>query len=135
MPYIHKDQCTTSHRIISGSRDLKGQVGEKLKVELLYFAGCPNYPPALRVLTDVLKECGVEEEIAEIHVRDLHQANALAFPGSPTIRINDTDVEAEPHPIQSFGMTCRSYLVNGKRQGVPPAEWIHKAVLANLEKN
>jgi hypothetical protein len=108
--------------------------GETLKVELLYFAGCPNYPPALKLLTDVLRECGLEEKITEISVRDFHHATVLAFPGSPTIRINGKDIEGELPPRRSSGLTCRTYIVDGKRQGVPPAEWIHKAVLAHLGK-
>jgi hypothetical protein len=105
-----------------------------LKVELLYFSGCPNYPPALRVLTDVLRECGLDENVTEIAVRDFHHATALAFPGSPTVRINGRDIEGELSPLRSFGLMCRTYMVEGKPQGVPPAEWIHKAVLAHLGK-
>ena len=60
-----------------------------MKVEVLYFEGCPNYLPAVERLRTVLREEGLTAaELAEIEVKDESAAEALKFFGSPTIRVN-----------------------------------------------
>jgi hypothetical protein len=45
--------------------------------------------------------------VEEVEVSDAAAAQALRFPGSPTIRINGVD--AEPNEQLSFGLACRLY--------------------------
>jgi hypothetical protein len=102
-----------------------------MKIELLYVPDCPNHAPTVQVLREVLVEFGLSHEIIEIEVTDQPEAMATGFLGSPTIRIDGNDVE--PGIITDsgpFGLTCRMYLVNGKRQGVPGREWVRQAVLS-----
>ena len=98
-----------------------------MKVELLHIADCPNSEAARRLLKETLRELGLCEEISETEVRDRTQAEALNFPGSPTIRVEGMDVEALPRQ-NSYGLSCRTYMVGGKLQGVPTQEMIRGAI-------
>src|SRR5919204_3391325 len=64
-----------------------------MKVEVLYFRGCPNHLPTVERVRETLHVMGLEEEIREIEVDTQDQAEATAFLGSPSVRINDVDVE------------------------------------------
>ena len=99
-----------------------------MNIEILYTSDCPNFPQTVETITKVLEECGLKEQITPIEVTDQELAVRLAFPGSPTVRINGSDVEPELPPTYSYGLTCRTYMVNGKRQGAPHYDWIHDAI-------
>ena len=99
-----------------------------MNVEILYVAECPSHPAAVKLVKEVLAEEGVPAEIREVLVADAQSAGALKFRGSPTIRINGRDVAEEPHETQNFGLGCRLYC-ESKQIGLPPAEWIRRAVL------
>ncbi|HEV7584776.1 MAG TPA: hypothetical protein VGO14_03250 [Solirubrobacteraceae bacterium] len=79
-----------------------------MRVELLFWAGCPSHPQALADLREALAEAGLDPEsvivreiISELAARD------EGFVGSPTIRIDGLDVQP-PHGEPS-GLTCRVY--------------------------
>ena len=102
-----------------------------MKVELLYIPDCPNHLPAVETVRDVLRERGLPQDILQIEVIDPAQAAALFFPGSPTVRVDGKDVEPNVTVVASFGISCRTYLVDGRRQGVPRREWIRDAILSS----
>ena len=64
-----------------------------MKIEILYFAGCPNHAPAISQVRKALHQEGVTAEMIEVEVKDADRARAAGFPGSPTIRVNGQDVE------------------------------------------
>lgn len=94
-------------------------------VEILYVAGCPNYQPALARLRRALKTQAISSPIREIRVDDDATAQALRFPGSPTIRINGLD--ADPGNETAVGISCRLYAGGAE---VPSEEAIERAILA-----
>ena len=100
-----------------------------MKVEVLYVAECPSHPAAVKLVKEVLAAEGIATEIQEVLVRDEGMADELKFSGSPTIRINGRDVAGESQNAQSFALSCRLY-PGSKQSGLPPAELIHRAVLA-----
>ena len=100
-----------------------------MKVEVLYVAECPSHPAAVKLVKDVLATEGVAAEIQEVLVRNAGMADELRFSGSPTIRVNGRDVAGESQKGQSFALSCRLY-PESKQIGLPPAEVIHRAVLA-----
>src|SRR5260370_17054349 len=113
-----------------------GQSGGKrrrhMKIELLHIADCPNVDAARRLLTEALRELGLPEEVSEIEVCDSAQAEALAFPGSPTLRVDGTDVETTLTRQSSYGLSCRTYVIDGTRQGAPSHEIIRKAIQSSV---
>jgi hypothetical protein len=99
-----------------------------VKVELLWWDGCPSYPETLEDLKRVLTEEGVQAEVELVEVESDEQALAERFPGSPTIRLDGVDAlpaaEAEP-----FSLTCRVYrLRDGRISATPDPEDLREAV-------
>ena len=79
-----------------------------MKIELLFWDGCPSHPEALALLREVLDEHGIAEqiEIREVYTQD--EAVELAFPGSPTIRVDGRDVDSAG-ASEPPSLTCRVY--------------------------
>ena len=100
-----------------------------MKVELLYFKDCPNWKYTLREVQSLLTARRIPEPVQLVEVKSNEQAQELRFIGSPTVRINDTDIEG-PLAEESgqFGLECRLYWVDGKARGHPPREWIEAAL-------
>ena len=105
-----------------------------MTIELLYFVDCPNHVPAMGILREVLDSLGRQDKIHEVEVRSQAEAEAIRFVGSPSIRINGSDIEPWARSATSFGLSCRTY-VNGSQQGgVPPREMIYRAVLGVIRE-
>ncbi|MCI0627520.1 MAG: DUF2703 domain-containing protein [Acidobacteria bacterium] len=106
-----------------------------MRVEVLFFEGCPNHAETVQRLKEVLKEVGVGAQIAEIAVPDAETARVVGFLGSPTIRIDGFDVEPAARASREFGMMCRTYLAGGKRQAIPSREMIRAALREEASAN
>jgi len=95
-----------------------------MRIEVLYFEGCPNYLAAVERLKRVLREEGFDEHVSSIEVRDEESARSLNFLGSPTIRINGNDIEHDARTSADVGLACRRY-----SGGLPPEDMIRAALL------
>jgi hypothetical protein len=95
---------------------------------VLYFEGCPNHLPAIEMVRETLKSLGRQEEIHQIEVHIQADAEAVAFVGSPSIRINGADIEPWARTAKAFGMSCRTYLDGSHRSGVPSRELLRRAI-------
>ena len=116
----------------STRRDQSGRTwtgDPRLKIEILYFEGCPNRAPAVERMEAVLKEESLSATISEVNVCDSTIAQELGFLGSPSIRVNGLDVEPEARSARDYGMMCRTYAVNGRREGLPSREVLRQAIL------
>ncbi len=78
-----------------------------MRVELLYTDADPNYMTARQRLVEVLTEDAFETPIQMIAVNTDADAELLAFPGSPTIRIDDVDIH--PAGVGEIGLGLRAY--------------------------
>lgn len=78
-----------------------------MRVELLYWDGDPNYMTARQRLVEVLTEDAFETPIQMIAVNSSADAELLAFPGSPTIRIDGIDIH--PAGVGEVGLRLRNY--------------------------
>jgi hypothetical protein len=94
-----------------------------MKIEVLYFNGCPNHLPAAARVRAILRQEGVSGEVLEVEVKDESMAQALAFPGSPTIRIDGLDIEPAVRGSADIGLACRRY-----PDGLPSEKMIRAAV-------
>jgi hypothetical protein len=91
-----------------------------VRVELLYFQGCPNYTTLLARLPELLGA----PEVVTIRVRSEQAAQRLRFLGSPTVRIDGRDVEPGAGERSDFGLKCRVYRTPEGLAGQPTDEWI-----------
>ena len=99
-----------------------------MKIQFLYFDGCPSHETAL----DRLKKAMQLEKInAPIEIKEIStqkEAENFSFLGSPTILINDEDIDLFPQNPH-FALTCSAYtLPNGKISPLPPLELIQHAL-------
>lgn len=78
-----------------------------MRVELLYWDGDPHYMTARQRLVEVLTEDAFETPIQMIAVNSEEDAELLGFPGSPTIRIDGTDIH--PDGVGDVGLRLRDY--------------------------
>ncbi|MEP7345260.1 MAG: mercuric transporter MerT family protein [Gemmatimonadaceae bacterium] len=99
-----------------------------MKIEILYFDGCPHYMPAVELVNEVLREERSTAQVVAVNVPDQTTALATGFLGSPTIRVNGLDVEPEARALRDYGITCRTYQANGRMEGLPSRELIRQAI-------
>jgi len=99
-----------------------------MKVEVLYFEGCPNHLPTVERVREALRSEDQPIEIREIEVRTQAEAESLAFLGSPSVRVNGVDIEPEARNLKSYGLSCRTYIDGAVRSGVPSNILIRHAV-------
>jgi len=100
-----------------------------MRVELLWWEGCPSYPEALEDLRRVLNEEGLDPDIVEMReiVSD-DQAKEERFFGSPTIRIEGVEA-IPPGEGDPLGLSCRVYrLRDGRPSPTPDVEDLRDAV-------
>ena len=97
-----------------------------MRVELLYFDGCPSYAAATRIVREVLAELGEEADVALVAVNTDEEARRLQFPGSPTIRVEGRDLF--PVPKRSiWALGCRTYATPEGLKGCPTREMVRDA--------
>ena len=88
------------------------------KVELLYFAGCPNVAAAREQLKRAFAALALTEQFTEIDVLANGVPEHLRRYGSPTIRVDGQDVVGAA-PVG--GSACRVY-AGSDRRGAPPLD-------------
>jgi hypothetical protein len=105
-----------------------------MKIELLYFDGCPGWQEALKNLKAALAVESPEAEIHLVKVEDNARAASLKFLGSPSFRINGQ--ELWPEERQRYNLSCRVYLTSKGLKSSPTVEMLRERLRAmNSTKN
>lgn len=102
-----------------------------MRVELLYWDGDAHYMTARQRLVEVLTEDAFETTIQMIAVNSAADAELLEFSGSPTIRIDGTDIHTAG--VGEVGLRLRAYPSDEDPNGplseaVPGKRLIRRAV-------
>lgn len=107
---------------------VNGDGDREPRVEFLWWEGCPSWERALSELRAEMDAIGLDSGAVELReVRTDEQADGLAFAGSPTIRVEGTDVQ-EPGS-QPTGLTCRVYkLRDGRISALPDPDDVRDAL-------
>jgi len=98
-----------------------------MKVEILYFDGCPTYLEAEKTLRGVLEEESIDAEVELVAVNTGEEAQELRFPGSPTIRVDGEDLFPVPERAE-YALGCRMYTTPQGLRGSPTAEMLREAL-------
>jgi hypothetical protein len=98
------------------------------RVQILFFEGCPNHEPIRALVERVAAELRVEPEIHTVEVPDADAAMELRFLGSPTVRVNERDVEPGAVERHEFVLSCRLYPSEHGFSGQPDERWIREAL-------
>ncbi len=101
-----------------------------MRVELLFWEGCPSHPRALAELRAAMAEVGLDpSEVVVREVRTQAETTRERFAGSPTIRIDGVDVQ--PPGGEPFGLTCRVYhRRDGRISPTPDPDDVREALRA-----
>jgi len=93
-----------------------------VRIEVLVFDGCPHAEAAIQLARTVAKQLGAGIDVERIDVNTAEQAARVGFLGSPSIRVNGTDVEGK---MGVGTLACRMY---DDGAGIPP-EWLVEAAV------
>ncbi len=95
---------------------------------------------ALPMITQVLEASGLEVVVHKTHVQSEQQAAALGFAVSPTIRVNNRDIQFNwretPCAPCSKGcaskVSCREWEYEGQWHEIPPKELMIRSILREV---
>jgi hypothetical protein len=99
-----------------------------MKIELLYFDGCPSWETALRNLRDACALEGLTWPIELVEVRDEHEAAAQRFLGSPSIVVDGKDLW--PESRNAYYLSCRMYRTPDGPRGWPTVAMLRERLRA-----
>jgi len=102
--------------------------GRHMKLELLYFDGCPNHEAFLPRLRALLDREGIEEQVRLRRVESPEAAERERFLGSPTLRVDGRDVDPGAAQRTDYGLKCRLYRTAAGTSGTPADEWVLQAL-------
>jgi len=99
-----------------------------MRIELLYFDGCPHYAPLERRLRSLLATAAVDARVVLREVRSQEEAERQSFLGSPTVRIDGRDVEPGADGRTDTGLKCRLYPGERGLRGAPDDDVLIEAI-------
>jgi hypothetical protein len=99
-----------------------------MKIEILYFDGCPNHKQATDLVRESLRELAISAEVLEVNVPDAATAEAVRFLGSPSIRVEGMDVEPAARARREYALCCRTYGTDGRIAGLPSRDLLRQAL-------
>jgi len=79
---------------------------EPVRIEVLYFDGCPNHEALLPRLREILSRTDNATPIDLRRIPDDETARRERFLGSPTVRIDGCDVEPDADRRTDYGLKC-----------------------------
>jgi hypothetical protein len=105
------------------------------RIEFLWWRECPSSERALEELRAEVAAAGLNPADVEVsEVKTEEEATRLRFAGSPTIRVDGTDVDGGGAQEEPFGLTCRVYRrADGRVSPLPDPERISAALRAATE--
>ena len=99
-------------------------------VVFLWFGGCPNHRVARAMVQDLLRRLAPDATFEDVDATDAAVAERHRFPGSPTVRIDGTDVEPGFADPGDYTPRCRLYRTAAGLRGVPDPAWIEALLQA-----
>ena len=93
-----------------------------MKIELLYFDGCPSWKSGLQNLEIALREEELTASIDKVKVTDDEDAKRLKFLGSPHFRVDGQDLWHEER--NNYSLSCRVYPTPEGVKGFPTVEML-----------
>lgn len=98
-----------------------------MKIELLYFEGCPNVDTARARLEEAAARISPGTPVEKIIIGSESAAEERGFYGSPSVQIDGRDLEHDP--ARRASMSCRLY----GDEGAPPVWLIEAGLLRALK--
>jgi len=67
-----------------------------MKIQILMAPGCGHGLRTTELVAEILRAHSLEAQVETVVVESLEEATRLAFPGSPTVRVDGVDIELRP---------------------------------------
>jgi hypothetical protein len=99
-----------------------------MRIELLYFDGCPSHEAFLPRLQALLANAGLDVVVEQRRVESHEAAQSEQFLGSPTLRVDGVDVDPSAGDRNDHGLKCRLYPTDEGLRGAPPDAWVLDAL-------
>lgn len=97
-------------------------------IEILYFDGCPGAQPVIDTVRRIAAEESPDAELLEVLVTAA-TVEQHRFLGSPSVRVDDVDVDPSARERTDYHFGCRMYETRAGLIGMPLDEWIRTAML------
>ncbi len=98
-----------------------------MRIELLYFEGCPGFARTLSTLEKVVAEEGIAAEIVPVA---LGPHDRSVFPGSPTVLVDGEDLFPVNRRDDAQGASsCRLYVTAEGPKNHPTAALVRAALV------
>jgi hypothetical protein len=114
---------------------MNGRVGvtkmtKRHVIEILYTERCKFLPLAVERVRQALalRESELDVEVRLALVGSFGEAVARRFRGSPTVRIDDQDVETRPGAVAPIGLIARGYVIDSRVERAPSVASIRQAL-------
>lgn len=101
-----------------------------MKIQLLYFDGCPSWEAGLKNLRTALKDENLSASIEMVNMADDDDATRLKFLGSSHFRVDSEDLWHEEREI--YSLSCRVYPTPEGTKGFPTVSMLREQ-LSNFE--
>ena len=95
-----------------------------MKIELLYFEGCPSWEQGLKNLKIALREEGLFVTVELVKVESDDDAARLKFLGSPHFRMDGGDLWQEER--ETYSLSCRVYPTPDGIKGFPTVSMLRE---------
>ena len=99
-----------------------------MKIELLYFDGCPSWESGLKNLQTALQEEGLSTAVEMVKVESDEDAARLKFLGSPHFRVDGMDLWHEERNV--YSLSCRVYPTPNGIKGYPTVQMLKEKLHA-----
>jgi hypothetical protein len=76
-----------------------------MMVKVVSLEKCSATDPTISLVYEVAKKMGVEMEFEHLVVKTQEEARAHRHIGSPTVQINNLDIDPEARALNDFGIT------------------------------
>ncbi len=99
-----------------------------MKIELLYFDGCPSWQIGLEQLKIALQMEHPDDSVELVKVKDDSEAARQKFLGSPSFRADGQDLW--PEERNTFSLSCRVYMTPEGMKGWPSVDMLREKLKA-----
>jgi hypothetical protein len=97
-----------------------------VKIDLLYFDGCPSWQAGLEKLRSALQALGLETSMELIQVMDNDDAARRKFLGPPSFCVNGVALWEEKR--DTYSLSCRVYATPEGIKGSPTVSMLQEAI-------
>jgi hypothetical protein len=95
-----------------------------VRIELLYFDGCPSWETGLKNFEAALQEDGLSASVELVKVTSDDDAARLKFLGSPHFRVDGHDLWHEER--DNYSLSCRVYVTPEGVKGFPTVSMLRE---------